>query len=66
MMDSSNEFELVEERFLDTAEDRTLAKIEAGMSFDMINNWSAGLKASYAFGSDYTNTSASLNILYNF
>lgn len=66
MMDSSNEFELVEERFLDTAEDRTLAKIETGMSFDMINNWSAGLKASYAFGSDYTNTSASLNILYNF
>ena len=65
-MDSNSDFELVEERFLDAAEDRTLAKIEGGMLFDMIGNWSAGLKGSYAFGSDYTNATVGMNVLYNF
>ena len=65
-MNSASDFELVEERLLDSTEDRTIVKIEAGMSFDMIENWSASVAGSYSFGSDYTNTAANLSVIYNF
>ena len=63
---SASDFELVEERLLDSTEDRTIVKVEAGMSFDMIENWSASVAGSYSFGSDYTNTAANLSVIYNF
>lgn len=65
-MNSGSTFELVEERLLDSTEDRTFAKVEAGVSFDMINNWNAALGASYSVGSDYDNVSANLAVRYNF
>ena len=65
-MNSGNTFELVEERLLDSTEDRTFAKVEAGISFDMIDNWNAALGASYSVGSDYDNVSANLAVRYNF
>jgi len=65
-MNDSGEFELIEDMSLESAEDRTLMKVEAGMSFDMIENWSASIAGSYSFGSDYTNSSANLSLIYNF
>ncbi len=65
-INNSGTFELVEERELDNTEDRTLAKMEAGMSFDMTGNWSASLAGSYSFGSDYESASAGLSLIYNF
>ena len=66
IMNDCGEFELVEDMSLESAEDRTLMKIEAGMSFDMIKNWSASIAGSYSFGSDYTNSTANLSLIYNF
>ena len=65
-INSANDFELVDERFMEATEDRTLAKVEAGMSFDMIGNWSASVGGAYTFGDGYTNTAANLNLRYNF
>lgn len=65
-LNDGSTFELIEGRELDSTEDRTLAKIEAGMSFDMIGNWSASIAGSYSFGSDYNNTTAGLSLIYNF
>jgi outer membrane autotransporter protein len=65
-INSGSQFELIEDRVLDSTEDLSLAKIEAGMSFDMIENWSASLGGSYSFGSDYQNTTANLSLIYNF
>lgn len=65
-LNDGSTFELIEGRDLDAFEDRTLAKIEAGMSFDMIGNWSASVAGSYSFGSDYENTTAGLSLIYNF
>lgn len=65
-LNDSDDFELVEERFLESTEDRTLAKLEAGMSFDMTGNWSASIAGSYTFGDDYQNTTASFSLQYNF
>ena len=66
IMNDCGEFELIEDMSLESAEDRTLMKVEAGMSFDMIENWSALIAGSYSFGSDYTNSSANLSLIYNF
>ena len=65
-INSGNQFELIEERVLDATEDLSLAKLEAGISFDMVENWSASLGGSYSFGSDYQNTTANLSLIYNF
>ena len=65
-INSGSDFELLEERFVEATDDRTLVKLEAGLSFDMIDNWSAAIAGSYTFGDDYQNTTASLNLRYNF
>ncbi len=65
-INNSGTFELIEGRELDNTEDRTLVKMETGMSFNMMGNWSASLAGSYSFGSDYENASAGLSLIYNF
>ena len=65
-LNDSDDFELVDERFVESTEDRTLAKLEAGMSFDMIGNWSLAIAGSYTFGDSYQNTTANLSLQYNF
>ncbi len=65
-MNDSEEFELIENMRLETTEDRTLMKVEAGMPFDMVKNWNVSIAGSYSFGSDYTNSTANLSLIYNF
>lgn len=66
IMDDTSDFILDEESSLSAAEDRTVAKVSAGISFDMTSTLSASLAGSYSVGDDYTNTSGNLSVMYKF
>ena len=65
-INDGEDFELITGRYFESLEDRTLTKLELGMSFDMIGNWSAAMSGAYMFGSDYSNVAANLSLQYNF
>ena len=66
ILNNTSDFVLLENLSLEAASNRTLARLEAGMSFDLTNNWSAALSGSYSFGSDYQDATANLSLIYNF
>ena len=66
IMDDTSEFVIDEENSLAQADDRTVAKVSAGISFDMTSSLSASLAGSYSVGDDYTNSSGNLSVMYRF
>ena len=66
IMDDSSDFALDDENSMDQAGDRTVAKVTAGISFDMTSKLSASLAGSYSLGDDYTNSSGNLSVMYKF
>lgn len=66
IMDDTSEFVIDSENSMAQADDRTIAKISAGMSFDMTSTLSASIVGSYSVGDDYKNTSGSLSVMYKF
>ncbi len=64
--DDTSEFVIDSENSMAQADDRTIAKISAGMSFDMTSTLSASIAGSYSVGDDYKNTSGSLSVMYKF
>ncbi|MBR2923092.1 MAG: autotransporter outer membrane beta-barrel domain-containing protein [Alphaproteobacteria bacterium] len=66
IMDDTSEFVIDSENSMAQADDRTIAKISAGMSFDMTSTLSASIAGSYSVGDDYKNTSGSLSVMYKF
>lgn len=66
ILNNTSDFVLLENLSLEAASNRTLARLEAGMSFDLANNWSAALSGTYSFGSDYQDATANLSLIYNF
>lgn len=66
IMDDGEDFALDKNNTLAAAEDRTLLKVSAGMSFDMTSSISASLAGSYLTGDDYEETSGNLSVMYKF
>ena len=66
IMDDTSDFVIDEENSLAQADDRTVAKLSAGISFDMTSSLSASLAGSYSVGDDYTNSSGNLSVMYRF
>ncbi|MBE6448945.1 MAG: autotransporter outer membrane beta-barrel domain-containing protein, partial [Alphaproteobacteria bacterium] len=50
---------------VDTLNDKTIAKIDFGGSFDLDNGWSGFADLSHAFGDDYENTSFNVGAKYS-
>ncbi len=66
IMDDASEFTIDNENSLAQADDRTVAKVSAGISFDMTSKLSASLAGSYSVGDDYTNSSGNVSVMYKF
>ena len=65
-MDDTSDFILEKEKSLSAADDQTIAKLSAGISFDMTSSLSASLAGSYSMGNDYKNASGNLSVMYKF
>ena len=66
IMDDTSDFILEKEKSLSAADDQTIAKLSAGISFDMTSSLSASLAGSYSMGNDYKNASGNLSVMYKF
>lgn len=51
---------------IETSENRTLGRLEVGANYDVNARWSVGASASHIFGSDYSDTTFSLDAKYRF
>ncbi len=63
---SVKDIQLSDGLVLDGTQNRTLGNLEIGANYQFNTDWSFGAFADYTFGDEYSEWSASLNLLYHF